>query len=105
MKLKKKGLPNILKTKKPFVVGLIVGLILITSLVLFLTRSSQEKHITISGECGLMMGKVFNRIQTEEDCRVQCRNECFAIEHKLLMGILIQHNDTKCNSCECYCTK
>ncbi|OGM02006.1 hypothetical protein A3K72_02930 [Candidatus Woesearchaeota archaeon RBG_13_36_6] len=92
------------QTKLSKTTGIIL-LILIASYMPLLTGCSQEKHITIPAECGAIMGSLLNKIETEEDCRVQCRNDCFAIEYELSRSVLVQNNATMCNSCECYCKK
>lgn len=88
------------KRKKRNIIFLICGMLFIALLVYnFLNK---ETYVSIKAECGELMGNVFNRIKTEEDCKVQCRNECIARDLDLSRTKLIKET-AQCNSCECHC--
>jgi hypothetical protein len=71
--------------------------------LLSLSACSGAKEIHINAECGIVMNNIFNKINTEDDCRVQCRNQCQA--HDLgLASFTFNHDESNgCNSCDCVC--
>jgi hypothetical protein len=71
--------------------------------VLWLSSCAPEKRIAINAECGIMMNNVFNKVGTLEDCKVQCRNQCAALDMGLSKPIFSHDSKTGCNSCECIC--
>lgn len=82
-----------------------IGAIAIILIIFFLFSIFNNKtHIVLQGECGLVMGNLMNKIETEDSCRVQCLNECIAIDKDMSKSVFISGGETGCNSCDCYCS-
>jgi len=64
---------------------------------------SSAKTIHLNAECGVVMNSVFNKIGTEDDCRVQCRNQCLAYDMRLASSTFNPDPKSGCNSCDCVC--
>lgn len=71
--------------------------------LLSLSACTQTKKIHLNAECGVMMNTLFNKINSEEDCRVQCRNQCQAYDLGLSSSSFNTDPQSGCNSCDCVC--
>ena len=79
----------------------VVAVIIIAVVLFFVFKS--ETHIVLQGECGVIMGNLMNKIETEDSCRVQCLNECIAHDLRYSRSLFLSGGTTGCNSCDCYC--
>jgi len=59
-------------------------------------------EILIEGECHIVMENVFYTIKTDDDCKKECRNDCWV--RKLdYSNHEFREVENTCNFCDCFC--
>jgi hypothetical protein len=71
--------------------------------LLSISACSGVKKIHIKSECGVMMNNVFNTVNSEDDCRAQCRNQCSTYDLGLSSSTFVHDSKSGCNTCDCVC--